>query len=143
MLDSRKYKTEFKYGKRLLFMFKLRKRAAVAEKNLKKRKDKLMELIDGEKRYISKLEDYISYVKRPIEKLGILEEKQRIKIFSTVEEIKEFHFHFWSQLETAFKKYSKYQCYGDLIKQNIPFFKLYIDYILAVNDGSQADLMKL
>ena len=75
--------------------------------------------------------------------MGILEQQEKVKIFSTVEEIKDFHFHFWSQLETAFKNYSKYQCYGDLIKRNIPFFKLYIDYILAVNDGSQADFMKL
>ena len=42
MLDNRKYKTEFKYGKRILFVFKLKKRAEIAEKNLNKRKMKIL-----------------------------------------------------------------------------------------------------
>ena len=47
-------------------------RAKKAEKRLNKRKMKILELIDGEKNYIKKLEVYIDHVKRPIEKLNVL-----------------------------------------------------------------------
>ena len=57
--------------------------------------------------------------------------------------IKQFHEQMTEKLEQSYDSYSKYQCYGDLIKKNLPFFKLYIDYILNVNAGAQADFMKL
>ena len=57
---------------KLVFLCKLKERAKKAEKRLKDRKMRFQELVDGERKYTQGLEDYIKYIKKPIEALKIL-----------------------------------------------------------------------
>ena len=84
---------------------KLKKRAAVAEKNLKRRKEKILELIDGERKYILKLKEYIECIKEPIEALNVLSSEEKAKIFSNVDPIKQFHEQMYEELEQQFAHY--------------------------------------
>lgn len=70
--NFKKTKVAVLFAKKIYFIAKLKMRAKKAEKRLNKRKMKILELIDGEKNYIKKLEVYIDHVKRPIEKLNVL-----------------------------------------------------------------------
>lgn len=45
---------------------------------------RVLELIDGEKNYIKKIDNYIEHVKKPIEELNILPKDEKLIIFSTV-----------------------------------------------------------
>ena len=45
---------------------------------------KILELIDGEQRYIAGLKEYIAYVKDPIEAVGVLNEEERRLLFSSI-----------------------------------------------------------
>lgn len=74
--------------------------------------------------------------------LKILSDLENKKLFSTIESILAFHRYLEQELSARFEKYHKYQTYGDLIKKNIPFFKLYTDYI-EYADEAQALLLKL
>ena len=51
----------------------------------------ILQLIDGEDKYIKGLIQYIGNIKDPIEKLAILNEEEIKKLFSSIVEIKSFH----------------------------------------------------
>ena len=60
-----------------------------------------------------------------------------MKLFSTIEPILAFHSHFLQELNKKFEKYEKYQTFGDVFLKNIPFFKIYTDYIMYADDAQK------
>lgn len=60
-----------------------------------------------------------------------------MKLFSTIESIHTFHKQFHEALNAKFSNYDKYQTYGDIFRKNIPFFKLYNDYILYADQAEK------
>ena len=60
-----------------------------------------------------------------------------MKLFSTIEAILTFHEHFEKQISAKFSKYEKYQTFGDVFIKNIPYFKIYTDYIMYADEAEK------
>ena len=63
-----------KFAYRFLFIAKLKLRTKKAQKHINERRIRILEFIEGERKYISGLCDYIEYIKKPITNLKILTE---------------------------------------------------------------------
>jgi hypothetical protein len=107
------------------------------QERLKERKMNILQLIDGEEKYIRGLIEYITCVKDPIERLQVLNEAQVRKLFSSIVEIKDFHEAMHAALKAEYANYSNEQLYAPILRKFIPFFKLYTDYILNAESAQR------
>jgi len=87
----KKTKFAMKFVYRLKLILRWNKLQKKIKERLKERKMNILQLIDGEDKYIKGLTEYISNIKEPIEKLGVLTEEELKKLFSSIMEIKSFH----------------------------------------------------
>ena len=129
---------------RLKLICKWKKIGKRQSDRLKQRKMKILELIDGDQRYIAGLNEYIDLVKNPIVELNILSEDQKRMLFSSIVEIRDFHESMYEILKKEYDNYDDKQCYGLILRKFIPFFKLYTDYILNATKAQKylQDLQK-
>lgn len=79
-----KSRVVIKFGYRFLFIAKLKIRVKKANKHITERRLRILEFIEGEKKYINGLTDYIEYIKNPICSLSILTDLENKKLFSTI-----------------------------------------------------------
>ncbi len=61
-----------KFGVRFKFLAILKQRIKKVNKKLNDRKNMILQIIDGEEKYIKGLNEYIDYIKIPLEGLNVL-----------------------------------------------------------------------
>lgn len=115
-------------------------------KNMKYRKNIVLELIKTEEIFINNLHLIIKNLLSPLKQNGISvsEETKRmlLRIFSNIEPICGFNEKLFNKLSFLSKNYHHYAVFGNIMLEFLPFFKLYYTYCNEFEQNN-ATIMKI
>lgn len=105
-------------------------------KNLTKRRYLIRELVDTEEKYIRDLSVVISDFKVNLLKRRIITADQAQILFSNIDEIRRLNELFFATIFSEVEHYSHYKIIFDNVQAEIPFFKIYFEYVHNYNNSN-------